>query len=264
MKTTSLGRTVCSFLLLFLFLPVQSFAQEGYVALSGGYGLSAGSQQLESKSSGTNREGVYGSFGKGIKFGITGGYMFSQHVGGEIAFSYIIGSSFEGGSTNTAGTSSSTVKRSGSGFMIVPGIVVSGAGGSASPYAKAGVIIGILKVKNEMSSTSTQGQTRSQSEGTLEETGGVALGFAGGVGIVFNPASPLSFFAEVALVSVAYSPSQIELTKATQDGRDILSQVTEIKADFKESYSTTERNVQLAVREPFGSVGINVGVRLNL
>lgn len=246
------------------------FAQGGYVTVGVGYGLSAGSQMLESKSSttgtgaatSTNREGVYGSFGQGLKFGATGGYMFSQNVGGELGFLYLIGASAEGGSTTT--TSNSTDKRSGSGFMVAPAIVIAGSG-TVMPYAKAGIVFGFLKVKNEFSSTFTQGQTQTQSERTVEETGGVAIGYIGGVGVVFAGGGQLNFFAEVALVSLAYSPSQGELTKATENGRDILSTITTSKkADFKDSYNTTEQNVQAGVREPFGSIGINVGVRVNL
>ncbi len=239
-----------------------SYAQGGYVMASVGYRLSAGSQQLESKSNGTSREGVYGSFGQGLKFGATGGYMFSQNVGGELGFLYLIGNSFEGGSSGT--NSSSTDKRSGSGFMVAPAIVIAG-GGTVMPFAKAGIVFGFLKVKNEFSSTFTQGQTQTQSERTAEETGGVAIGYTGGVGVVFVGGGQFSFFAEVAVVNMAYSPSQIELTKATENGRDILSTITTSKkADYKDSYNTTEQNVQAGVREPFGSVGVNIGVRVNL
>ncbi len=240
----------------------KSLAQgTGYVTASIGYGLSAGSQQLASKSNGTSREGVYGSFGQGLKFGLTGGYMFSQNVGGELGFLYLIGNSFEGGSTGT--NSSSTDKHSGSGFMIAPAIIISGTG-SVMPYAKAGIVLGFLKVTTESSSSFTQGQTRSQSEGTGEETGGVAIGYTGGVGVVFGGGGQLSFFAEVALVNMAYSPSQGELTKATIDGRDVLSPIPNKTKVYKDSYNTTEQNVLAGVREPFGSVGVNVGVRVNL
>ena len=258
-KIFPIARGVFALSLIILFQK-SSYAQGAFFAASVGYGLSAGSQQLESKSDGTNREGVYGSFGQGLKFGATGGYMFSQHVGAELGLVYLIGTSAEGGST---GTSSSTDKRSGSGFMLAPAVVIAGTG-TVAPYAKAGIVLGFLKVKNESSGTFAQGQTQSRFESTEEETGGVAIGYTGGVGAVFSGGSQLSFFAEVVLVSIAFSPSQIELTKATLDGKDVLSQITNKKDDYKDSYSTTEQNVRAGVREPFGSVGVNVGVRVNL
>jgi hypothetical protein len=253
-----------------LVLAVSSMsAQNGYVTAGVGYGLSAGSQQLESKSSttgtgtttSTNREGVYGSFGQGLKFGATGGYMFSQNVGAELGFLYLIGNSFEGGSTTT--NSTSTDKRSGSGFMVAPAIVIAGSG-TVMPYAKAGVVFGFLKVKNESSSSSTQGTTPSQSETAFEETGGVAIGYAGGVGVVFVSGGQLNFFAELAIVNMAYSPSQAELTKATANGVDQLPTIPNKKADFKDNYNSNDQNVLPGVREPFGSIGVNVGVRVNL
>jgi hypothetical protein len=240
-------------------------AQNGYVTVGVGYGLSAGSQQLESKSSttgtgtttSTNREGVYGSFGQGLKFGATGGYMFSQNVGAELGFLYLIGNSFEGGSTGT--NSSSTDKRSGSGFMVAPAIVIAGTG-TVMPYAKAGIVFGFLKVKNESSSSSTFGQTQTRTEAEGEETGGVAIGYAGGVGIVFASGGSVNFFAEVAMVSMAYSPSKGESTKTTINGvEQPRSTVT-----FEDTYNTSQQNVVLGVREPFGSIGVNVGVRVNL
>ncbi len=240
---------------------LKATSQHAYFNVAIGYGLSAGSQQLESKSNGTNREGVYGSFGQGLKFGATGGYMFSPNVGAELGFLYLIGNSFEGGSTST--NSTATDKRSGSGFMIAPAIVIAGSG-TVMPYAKAGIVFGFLKVKNESSGSSTIGQTQSRSEFAAEETGGVAIGFAGGVGVVFASGSQLNFFAEVAMVNMAYSPSQAELTKSTLNGVDQLPTIPNKKVEFKESYNSTEQNVALAVREPFGSIGVNVGVRVNL
>jgi hypothetical protein len=245
------------------------FAQGGYVTVGVGYGLSAGSQQLESKNSATgtgtgtstNREGIYGSFGQGLKFGATGGYMFSPNVGAELGFLYLIGNSFEGGSSST--TSTSTDKRSGSGFMVAPAIVIAGSG-TVMPYAKAGVVFGFLKVKNESLSSSTFGQTQSRSETAFEETGGVAIGYAGGVGVVFASGGQVNFFAEVAIVNMAYSPSQAELTKATLNGVDQLPQIPNKKADYKDNYNSNDQNVLPGVREPFGSVGVNVGVRVNL
>jgi hypothetical protein len=84
------------------------------------------------------------------------------------------------------------------------------------------------------------------------------------VGILV-PASPkVDFFAEAVLHSVTYSPGKYEITKYNINGVDQLASLTHKEVDYKESFSSSEQYVTIAVRRPFSSIGMAVGVRINL
>lgn len=237
-------------------------AQGWYLSANAGYGLGAGTQALGENytSTGTTStsEGVYGSFGEGFKFGASAGYMASSNLGADIGFSYLLGNSFEQSDKSQGATS--TAKASGSGFLIVPSIVVSADMNSIKPYAKLGLVIGFMKVTEELND-SFSGQTYDR---TIEETGNLAFGYAGAFGIVVPSGGTVDFFAEVGVYSITYSPGQAEITKATANGVDQLSTLTQKVMEYKDSIASTDQNSGLSVRRAFSSLGINAGVRINL
>jgi hypothetical protein len=144
--------------------------------------------------------------------------------------------------------------------VAVPSIVLSANSGTINPYARLGLALGILKVKEESKMVSSN----TPSEWTREETGNLAFGYVGALGVVIPTGGTVAFFAEAVLNSVTYSPSRVELTKSTVNGVDILPSVDPKGADYKESLTNTEEGVTLAVRRPFSSIGIVVGARINL
>lgn len=255
------GLLIVSILCLSIPLNVGS-AQGWYVAPFIGYRLGAGTQAVgeNSTTSGTSTsyEGVYGSLGEGFGFGASVGYLGSSSLGVELGLAYWLGNSFE--TTSSYYGSTETDKVSGTGFMATPSIVVAVDLHSVKPYARLGLVFGIMKVTAEMSMT-YNGQTTSR---TAEETGGLGFGYAGGFGIIVPLGGSVDFFTEAALFAVTYSPGQAELTKYTVNGADQLASVTNKVVTYKDSYNSTEQNTSLAVRRPFSNIGINAGIRINL
>ncbi len=237
-------------------------AQEFYVTVNGGYGLGAGTQMLGTNitSSGTTTsyEGVYGSYGEGVKFGISGGYLFSNHFGAELGLSYWLGRTIE--STFKTSTSTTTYGWTGSGFVAVPSLVFLSNLKPVNPYGKFGLVLGLLKTKEEVNGR----DPANSMEATVEETGGLAIGFAGAVGVIVPTGGAVDFFAEVVLHSLTYSPGKEEIKTYTVNGQDRLSTLTSTSADYKESYLSTDTNVLAAVRRPFSSIGFSVGARVTL
>ncbi len=232
-----------------------------YVTASAGYGFGAGTQVLGNNTTITQTsaifEGVYGSYGEGFKFGTSAGYMFNKNLGAELGLAYWLGNTLEM-QTKTPGVSV-TAKSSGSGFVGVPSIVLAVPMGGVSPYARLGLVLGIMTAKQE-----TRIEEPSVTEYTIEETGHLAFGYAGAFGILIPAGGIMDFFAEATLHSVNYSPAQRELSKYTFNGVDRLPTIDDKVIDYRDSFDSGETSASLAVRRPFGSIGMTVGVRINL
>ncbi len=237
-------------------------AQGVYASVNAGYGLGAGTHYIgvNTTSTGTaaSYEGVFGSLGQGYKFGGSAGYMFNQNLGAEVGVSYWLGKSFE--FTYQFPTSSSTYKWSGSGFAVVPSIVVSANMKLVNPYARLGLVLASLRAKQETLARPS-GPTV---ESTFEESGGLALGYAGALGIDLRTGGIVDLFAEVALHSVNSSPDQAELTRYVVGGVDQLVAVDHRVTSYKDSFNAGEANTSMGVRRPFSAVGMVIGARIHL
>jgi hypothetical protein len=237
-------------------------AQGFYVDVNAGYGFGAGTQQMgynyTSTGPASSYEGVYGSLGEGLKFGASAGYMFDENFGAELGLSYWLGKSLE--YTYKTTTTMQTSKWSSWGIVAVPSVVISANLKPVKPYARFGLVLGLLNPKNELNRI----ETGNNMEAVTEDRGGIALGFAGALGIVVPAGPTVDFFAEAVLDAVNYSPSKYEISKYNINGVDQLPSLSHKEIEYKESFSSNEQNVTLAVRRPFSSIGLAVGVRINL
>jgi hypothetical protein len=237
-------------------------AQGLYVTAGVGYSFGAGTQSVgTSYTSGgpsESREGNYGSYGEGFKFGASGGYMFSRNLGAELGLSYWLGQAFE--LTDTQQSYVSHDKKSGAGFVGAPSIVLSLNLDPVNPYARFGLVIGVLKMTEEL----RYQMSNETDEVTNEETGNLAFGYAGALGIVVPAGGGVGFFAEAVIHSVTYSPYQREMTRYVVNGVDRLPSVQNKVMEFRESYNSDEAHVVQAVRRPFSSIGIVLGARFSL
>ncbi len=237
-------------------------AQGVFVTANAGYSLGAATQSIGANITTTglteSREGVYGSLGEGGKFGVSVGYMFNPNLAIEFGFSYWLGKSFE--STNRDPDITSWDKWSASGFVAVPSVVVSTDLKPVNPYARFGLIVGILRPVEEQHVD----HPNEHLEATFKESGNVAVGWAGALGIVIPTGGSVDFFTEVVAHALSYSPGQSEITRYVVDGVDRLPTLANKTIDYEESYTTGGEPTRLAVRRAFSSVGILVGIRLKL
>jgi opacity protein-like surface antigen len=238
------------------------FAQGFYVSVNAGYGLGAGTQTIgtnhTSTATATSSEGVYGSLGEGFKFGASAGYMFNENFGVELGFSYWLGKSFE--STYKTPDMTQTSKWSSWGIVAVPSVVISANLKPVNPYARFGLVLGLLNPKDEVGRV----ENGNNMDAATEDRGGLAVGFAGALGIVVPTGGAVDFFAEAVLHSVTCSPSKYEITKYIINGVDQLSNLPRKEIDYKESITSADQYVTTAVRRPYSSIGLAVGVRINL
>ncbi len=233
-----------------------------YVTASAGYGLTAGTQVIDVNYNNTGSTGTYdvvsGSFGEGFKFGASAGYMFNQNLGIELGLSYWLGKSFDGSIHSSLFNVDES--RRGLGFVATPSIVLSATMKPITPYARMGVVLGIMKIRAEYR---YEGPGPTDVE-TFEENGGFAFGYAGALGMVVPTGWVVDFFAEASFQAFTFSPSQSEVTAYTVNGINQLESLPNKVKDFKDNFADGESNALPAVRRPFSSIGMVVGARINL
>jgi hypothetical protein len=237
-------------------------AQGLYVTANAGYGLTAGTQVIDVNYNNTGSTGTYdvvfGSFGEGFKFGASAGYMFNQNLGLELGLSYWLGKSFD--ASLHSSLFNTTESRRGLGFVATPSIVVTTAMKLINPYARIGVVLGIMEIRAEYR---YEGPGPTYAE-TFEENGGFAFGYAGALGIAIPTGGAVDFFLEAGFQAFTFSPSQSEITAYTVNGINQLESLPRKVTEFKEKFADGESNAVPAVRRPFSSIGMVVGARINL
>ena len=271
-------------------------AQGAYVNINAGYGFSMGSQVMmynykanitTDNSTGDETftqslENVTGSLGKGFNFGGAFGYMFNKNLGAEIGVSYLLSGKTEGkinsthktietDGTSTTTTTNSITTLSSRMLRFMPSIVISSGFEGIDPYAKFGFVIGTGSVL--LDSELDENNTRSTT--IWKYNGGVAMGLTGAIGANFTVNDKIMFFGEINMVNMSYAPTKGELTESTSNGTDLLPGMSarqkEIEFVDSQSYSSdavtppeSEPSKQIKPKYPFGSVGINIGLRIDL
>lgn len=257
------------------FFTTNLFSQGPYLSFNVGYGFKMGSStSIMSNTTRTattfTQEKVKVSLGKGFNLGGTFGYMFGENgnLGAELGLSYLIGGKSKATATYTGGKTDYTI--SANMFRINPSIILASGLEKFNPYAKLGLVIGIGSVKSETDNNNNGNVSYHKTK----TKGGVAIGLSSAVGAMFDFNESLSFFGEVNMVNMQYTPTKSELVEATNNGRDLLPNMTtsQKETEYVNSYTIDQNNPapssqpdqQLKSPLPFSSIGINIGVRLTL
>ena len=223
---------------------ISSANAQFYVKLGGGYGLSLANGLSYKDGSDVK----YASLGEGIYPSLGFGYMFNKNMAIELNGSYLIGRKFE--ATDTQGGLILVEKAWGEGKFISPALVVMAPMKNMTPYARFGGVIGIPKVKDEITiSGSWEAPT-----GTLklEESGKMALGVTGALGLMYKAGSKINIFAELYGTGMNYRPDTRKNTE-TFSGFNLEPTITYVET------TPPGTNQEIAPSRPFSSWGLNVG-----
>ena len=237
--------------LLSAFAVTLASGQNLYLNLGAGYAFPSASQVIDVSHTSTNNENVYGSFGKGvnIKGGI--GLMFSDHLGAELGFSYLIGSSY------VVVDDAVLYTYKGKMFRIMPGLKFT-FGDDVKPYAKFGVVFGLGgEVEAEVNGIAGNNVIT----GTEKLSGGSSAGWFGAFGIDFRAGDNLSVFVELEGISQSWTPEKYDESITLVNGNVAVTQVeSRILVDNLPDGASGQ---SLAPVEPFSSIGINAGIKLS-
>lgn len=249
------------------------FGQGAYVNINAGYGANMGSQTLDgfnnytSTANSTTREQVYLSLGNGLNFGGAFGYMFNENIGAELGLSFLLG----GKSTATDDYEDGTTDYNFSSNMlrINPSLVLSSGLNGVNPYAKFGLVMGTGSVNFEYEDNDDGDIYK----GNLKMDGGLAIGLNAAIGANFTLSDKMSFFGEINMINMSYAPRKGEFIEVTYNGADELLGMTtsEKEIDFVDSYTYSDNNPppdsepskELKQKLPFGSFGLNFGLRIS-
>ena len=258
------------------------FAQGAYLNINSGYATSMSTQNLSGFENSTfefylnsyslKHEQIFFSFGKGLNFGADFGYMFNKNLGAEIGVSYLIGGNTI--STLTQPNNSTEITVSSKMLRINPSLVITSGFEKINPYAKFGLILGsgyvILSSNQEISGFSGQ-QSNSES---IKLSGAIAIGLTSGIGALYKINDKLSFFGELNMINLSYGPTKGIKTDFRIDGVDMLPSLTtrQKETEYLDSFTETSSNSnpqdsepskKLKQKLPFGSFGLNLGLRVN-
>ncbi len=248
-------------------------SQGAYVSANLGFGFPMSSQAVEgyvnetSGSNSTTQEQIFLSFGKGLNFGGTFGYMFNKNVGAELGISYLMGGKTK--ATDDYSNGKTDYSFSGKMLRFVPALVVTAGSEGLNPYARFGFVIGKASLK-QVIEDNDDGDIM---KGKLKYSGGMSFGVNAAAGVMFALGDKMSFFAELNSMNMSYSPKKAEWTELTYNGKDMLPNLTtsEKEVEFVDeiTYSSSgspnsEPHKELKRKMPFGSIGINFGVVFHL
>jgi hypothetical protein len=253
------------------------FAQGAYVNINAGYGINMSSQNLNNLDyldfNNSTRdinnlftdEQVNVSLGNGLNIGGTFGYMFNKNIGAELGISYLLGGESKAKEVDFGRTIDYTL--SGKMLRINPSLVISSGLDGINPYAKFGFIIGSGSVMYEKYENDN-GDIQTMK---MELNGGLAFGLNAGVGALYKLSDKMSLFGEINMVNLSYAPTKGKVTEATDNGINELPGMTirQKEIEFVDSYTWTnpvdsQPRLRLKQKLPFGSFGINLGLRIDL
>ena len=272
-----------------LFLGIQfSTAQEAYIRLGGGYGISASNDvftlhilEQDSNLLYISDKSIYGTLGAGAQFRLCGGYTFSQNFGLELDVNYLIGQKKYAGGLSSPYRENSTYAYTRQ-MRLTPSFFVRANPGLLQPYVGMGVVIPVLG-KTVLEEEATIGTTQTYKERSVN--GSFSLGFDSYAGVNIRwPNEKFNIFVEVRYTALRIKSKKATVVQwtstntTTGEVTDILeTAATYVKETIFVDELTTSSNAisgtvysanldqdkpleALASKTNFNAIGLNIGV----
>lgn len=212
--------------------------------------------------------------GKGLGFNLRAGYFLGKNIALELGVGYRMGFStkveieLDGPEGIKSSYGTEVLKFKGNMLSLVPAILISPSLdlGKVRPYARLGVIIGILpSIITKVDVTAPYGNSTM----SLKYYGGVAFGGSFALGGDFNLSDLLAIYAEIYYDALSYAPTKGKITKYEVDGKDELPDLTTFDKEVEFVKDLTgftpkdsEPDQQFKNSYPFNSLGLNIGVKI--
>jgi hypothetical protein len=259
-------------------------AQSNYLrfGVGGGVGLKQYMGNLWSDQTVTNTADnvVVKSFGLGSGFNVNlaFGHMLSDNIGIELGVNEFIGLTKKThySENNNYGDYSSDTKLSGMMLQLVPAILITPGLEKINPYARLGMIVGILSsVTEKYDANGNYGGELKATHTTTDKiklSGGVAIGFTAAGGVDYNLGEKLGLYAELVFNGITYAPKKGKYKEWTEDGVDVLGSKTtkekewtfEKKYDIDENIPDGSPDKQPKMSLNFSNVLLNIGIKFKL
>lgn len=275
-----------------IFYANNLFGQGAYIKVSTGYSFAVSAQNIDgfnnstevysSSYSGSSQEScteeqVDVSLGKGLNFDGAFGYMFNKNLAAELGFSYLLGAESEARSEyeytyrgyydNISYHSLTDYTLSSNMLRITPAVIISSGLVGINPYAKFGLVIGKGTIHYDYEENDDDNIYKYKEEWN----GGLSMGFNTAVGANYALGGNILLFGEISMINMSYAPTNGEVTEASYNGEDNLSDMTtnEKETEFVDEYSYSDSsspdglpNKELKQNLPFGSLGLIFGIKI--
>ena len=267
----------------------RSEAPYFYIKANAGYNfqfaVSSASQHSETSTATTDSrhdELSTISLGSGFNPGGSIGGMFTDYVGAEVDFKYLIGSKHELRNTTSytnpgSGLSTEDITTYKPTMTFISPMIVFQAPISdiVKLYAKMGPTLSFgTMIVNETYTYTPEANTGTPYD-TDQETkysGGMGIGMSGAVGMEFEISSMVSLFGEASFISLSHAYTKSELTSSKYNGADDLAtkDVRDRQTEYVDSYDTDMMvpvdvtQARKAIKEymAMSGVGVQVGLKI--
>jgi Outer membrane protein beta-barrel domain len=207
--------------------------------------------------------------GDGLPIFAAAGYYFGKNLGVELGVNYFYG--LPNKIVNTRAGLSTTSKTTGSMLALLPAFIMKFDLGKCKPYARLGLIIGVLNTAKTVIKTSGSSDTLEKVDATIKYYGGIAIGAQAALGVEYPMSKMLSLFGEVNLNGINWAPKKGKFTQYSVNGVDELGNMQEIvkswdyekKIDLGEPFSLDQPGKRESINYSFANVGLIVGVKIN-
>jgi hypothetical protein len=266
------------FILILLLISVYTQGQSFYVRAGLGAAicttphLAFQSTYTDNGLSGTT-EVKKGGLGDGLPMVAAAGYYFTKNFGVELGVDYFY--SFTYKLVSNYNGDNATRKTHGSMLAITPALVFKFDLDKFSPYARLGIMIGVLNsIITKINDIEVKDSANIQHNYDMASKlyGGIAVGVQAAVGAEYALGNRVSLFGEVNLDGISYAPKKGKYTTYTLDGADQLPTMTTYekswvylkKVDGSLNNSSNEPMTFSLNNYSFANVGLIVGVKINL
>lgn len=259
-----------------MFLAKNASAQM-FITAGGGYSFPANKQfvgwEYTADASKETFTGVYSTLGHGLSGGAMFGYNLCEYGGIEIGYSYLYLGQVAMMYDDRSDTGM-TITGSDEMGMKMNRITIGGrfsyGEGNFKPYLRTGLVLGVGGKFMDAHYRTYQSGSGTSTETTWEEyTGGIAWGFATGLGANYMFSSSVGIYFEAAFIGQSWAPQNSIYTKYEIDGVDQLPNMTtsEKETVYLDELSFTSAapndnapSEDLKYFLPMSSLGINAGV----
>lgn len=269
------------FLLGALLLGAGAVSAQGlYVGLQAGYGFgtpsdAVGTTTVIATNGDQTTTNIYDSYGGGTNIGLNVGYMFTEHLGAELGFSYFLGSTVTSTDFSIPTGEQATLTASSNQMRLAPSMIIT-TGGDFAVYGKAGLVlpVGGSTVAEYRDDTNPLGSV----EQDFESKGATSVGFQGALGVNYTLSDKLSLFGELSSVNLRIKSATRTMTNYKFGTTDLLASadtygtettyVDELNpssnnSSYNSDYSTASAREDLATTTNFNGLFINIGVKFN-
>lgn len=299
-----LSKLIAIFSLLCISQINNVFAQKFYIKTGAGYGIPflkepiAFNLEFKCKGIPINNPSIYKcyedfeavntSMGKGININMTAGYQINNNFGFEISSSYLKSQPVEfeyviNFAPYYTGANIDRYIWKSNVITITPSFVSSIQAGKIETFLKGGIVLGFVSLVQENEYLTIKAFGGNTYNTIREYNGKMSVGFNTSLGIGITLYENLSFFGEISLTNLSYSPASSEVTLYEVDGKDSLSRLSvyDKKSEYvdKGTYTYSVDTSDFSLIEdidksspakylsfilPYNSIGINLGLKYRL